>query len=420
MESNLSQKTWKTTLSLILSGLGILYFLGQSVVLALVWLSLIITPVSGFSQGSVLGLLVWSSILSAIILLPIFLISLYQQLGKPIPHWLDTDRPFIHKIAWWSLLIWPVLVLLGWLVSGSEMLSTLLLGLINVLVAGIPVLWIYHAGQRKLKSGSQIRKWRIFGFSLTVLPMVILVVELIAILVLVIMGSLFFAAQFSTKPGLEQQLLQFFDSIMSQTADPDALLTQVEPYLRQPAVIFVILAIFAGIMPLIEEILKPLALWTLAGSEISPQEGFVGGLLCGAGFALMENILYFSTMITAEDWLFLAIGRAGTGVLHMLASGLAGWGLARAWRDRKWGFLVLTTLASFILHGLWNALALLSGIAPFLLGRDVENVNFWQTLLYNLPVLILLILSGFGLGFLNKHFRKQTTKSLLQVDGSQS
>jgi len=417
MESNLSQKTWKTTLSLILSGLGILYFLGQSVVLALVWLSLIITPVSGFSQGSVLGLLVWSSILSAIILLPIFLISLYQQLGKPIPHWLDTDRPFIHKIAWWSLLIWPVLVLLGWLVSGSEMLSTLLLGLINVLVAGIPVLWIYHAGQRNLKSGSQIRKWRIFGFSLTVLPMVILVVELIAILVLVIMGSLFFAAQFSTKPGLEQQLLQFFDSIMSQTADPDALLTQVEPYLRQPAVIFVILAIFAGIMPLIEEILKPLALWTLAGSEISPQEGFVGGLLCGAGFALMENILYFSTMITAEDWLFLAIGRAGTGVLHMLASGLAGWGLARAWRDRKWGFLVLTTLASFILHGLWNALALLSGIAPFLLGRDVENVNFWQTLLYNLPVLILLVLSGLGLGLINRHFRKQVNATPQQFEG---
>jgi hypothetical protein len=417
METNLSHKTWKTTLSLVLSGLGILYFLGQTIVLALVWLSLIITPVSGFSQGSMLGLLVWSSILSAFILLPIFLISLYQQLGKPIPHWLDTDRPLIHKITWWSLLIWPLLVLLGWLVSGSEMLSALLLGLINVLIAGIPVLWIYHAAQRKLQGGSQIRKWRIFGFSLTVMPTMILIVELIAILALVVVGSLVFAIQFSTNPGLEQQLMQFFESIMSQAANPDALLTQVEPYLLQPAVIFVILAIFAGIMPLIEEILKPLALWTLAGSEISPQEGFVGGLLCGAGFALMENILYFSTMVTTEDWLLLAVGRAGTGVLHMLASGLAGWGLSRAWRDRKWGILVLTTLASFILHGLWNALALLSGIAPILLGIDIENVNFWQTVLYNLPVLILLVLSGLGLGLINQHFRKQDNATSQLMEG---
>ena len=417
MDTNLSQKTWKTTLSLILSGLGILYFLGQTLVLALVWLSLIITPVPGFSQGSMLGLLVWSSILSAIILLPIFLITLYQQLGKPIPHWLDTDRPLIHKITWWSLVIWPLLVLFGWLISGNQTLSIWLLGLINVLIAGIPVLWIYHAAQRKLQGGSQIRKWRIFGFSLTVLPTVILVVELIAILGLLIMGGLFFAFQFSTTPGLEQELTQFFDSIMSQTADPDALLAQVEPYLRQPAVIFVILAIFAGIMPLIEELLKPLALWTLAGRKISPQEGFVGGLLCGAGFALMENILYFSTMVTAEDWLLLAVGRAGTGVLHMLASGLAGWGLARAWRDGKWGFLIVTTLTSVILHGLWNALALLSGIAPILLGNDIENVNFWQTLLYNSPVLVLLILSGFMLGFLNKRFRKQVNENRLQVEG---
>jgi len=291
MGTNLSQKNWKTTLSLILSGLGILYFLGQSLVLALAWLSLIITPVSGFSQGSMLGLLVWSSILSAIILLPIFLISLYQQLGKPIPHWLDTDRPFIHKIAWWSLLIWPLLVLSGWLVSGSDLLSTLLLGFINVLVAGIPILWIYHAAQRKLRSGSQIRKWRIFGFSLTVLPTVILVVELIAILVLVVMASLFFAVQFSTTPGLEQQLMQFFDSIMSQTADPDALLTQVEPYLRQPAVIFVILAIFAGIMPLIEELFKTLGVWLLKVRNPDPAESFRIGLLSGGGFALFEGLL---------------------------------------------------------------------------------------------------------------------------------
>ncbi len=49
--------------------------------------------------------------------------------------------------------------------------------------------------------------------------------------------------------------------------------------------IFGVLAVISGIVPLIEEILKPIALWSLVGKDLTDQEGFVAGLLSGAGFA---------------------------------------------------------------------------------------------------------------------------------------
>jgi RsiW-degrading membrane proteinase PrsW (M82 family) len=163
--------------------------------------------------------------------------------------------------------------------------------------------------------------------------------------------------------------------------------------------------VFAGVVPVIEEIIKPLALWSLAGRKISPQEGFVGGLLCGAGFALIENVLYFSATITAMDWLFVALGRAGTGVLHMLASGLVGWGLAKAWRDGKWVFLIGTSISAIVLHGLWNAVSLATGVAT-LVSLDSEAAT-WQDLLYSAPTFILLLISVVGLAWINRYFSKQ-------------
>jgi len=89
----------------------------------------------------------------------------------------------------------------------------------------------------------------------------------------------------------------------------------------------------------------------------------------------------------------------------MLASGMVGWGLARAWQDRKWQFLGLTTLGAILLHSFWNMLALVVGVASlFILGPEL---TLWQTLLFNLPEILLLVVAVFGMILIHRHLRKQ-------------
>ena len=404
-DMNKAGKNWREILTLVISALGGLFFAVQAFSLGIVWLVSILDPFKDPAENVSIGLLFWTSILGIILLIPLLLLSINQLRGKPSPGWLNLEHPTIEKISRWVILAWPAVVFLGWWVASRENAAMIFLGPINLLVAGIPILWVYQAVQRGLPGGSQMRKWRIFGFSIVVLPVMVILAELVALLFLGGIGMLWLGIRVYADPQLEQQVMRLANQVTLYGEDIDALFTFVEPYLLQPSVIFWALAIFGGIIPIVEEVIKPIALWTLAGRQITPQEGFVGGLLCGAGFALMENVFYFTTVLLAEDWLFMAIGRAGTGVLHMLASGLVGWGLARAWRDKKWVFLGMITLGAFVLHGLWNILAVVSGVAPLLI-LDTEP-TLVQMLLYHLPVVFLLIVAVVILFLINRHLRKE-------------
>jgi len=398
-----SRKDWRLILSLGASALGILYFLIQVFALGVIWLTGALGETSVSAQNISVGLLAWSSLLSGVLLIPVFLLSLYELRGQPIPHWLDTSRPEIGKWIRRLIVIWPLIVFLGWWVASKPSLIIFLLGPINLLAAGLPVLWIYSAARWKLDGGSQMRQWRILGFSLTLTPVVVILAEIFALLILSGFGGLWFLYRISINPQIEIELNHISNQIITAGGDLDSTLELLKPYITQPGVIVWVMVIFGGVVPLIEEVLKPLALWSLSGRKISAQEGFVGGLLCGAGFALMENILYLAMAVSPGEWLFVTIGRAGTGVLHMMASGLVGWGLARTWRDGKWVFLGLTTLSAFILHGLWNVLALASGVAPLFLNGSEPGE--WRSLLFNLPVIFLLTLLIIGIVLINKHFR---------------
>ncbi len=402
-DKNARRKNARDIFILVVSALGMVYFFGQAFTLGVVWLVTLFDPQPGLVESISMGLLVWSSILAGLLLLPIVILSIYRLRGQTIPAWFDTRQPVFRKTAIWIILAWPIVVFIGWYIAGMPSVAVFLLGPINLLVAGIPILWVYHASQRELDGGSQLRKWGVLGFSLTIMPVLVIIAELVALLVLGGFGGLWLVYRFSVDPQIERELMFIFNRIMILGDDLEAIIQFLEPYLFQPSVIFWVLAAFAGIMPIIEEVLKPLALWFFADRKITLQQGFVGGLLCGAGFALMENVLYFTAVTLPEDWLFMAIGRAGTGVLHMLASGLVGMGLAKAWRKGNWRFLILTSGAAFILHGFWNALALISGIAPIIAGEDI---SLWQNLLYHSPLFLLLIFSAFGMILINRKLRK--------------
>jgi RsiW-degrading membrane proteinase PrsW (M82 family) len=401
-------KRWQTILALVLSALGIVYFVIQAFGISVIWLISLFDTQTDLAVNIPNSLLVWASLLSALLLVPILWLSINRLRGKPAPAWLDGRQPWARKGLLATLLIWPVAIGLGWLIAGQPGLAVYILGPFNILVAGIPVIWVYFLAQGKLVPGGIERKWRVFGFSLTATPVLIVVTELIALAAVGLVVFVLVLLLTSINPALEQTLTDIMDQLSSgQGMEID--LQFLESYLKQPVVIFGLLAVMSGIIPLIEEILKPIALWALAGKGLTDREGFVAGLLCGAGFALLENLLYFMNVTTAEDWLFMVIGRAGTGVLHMFGSALMGWGLARTWREGKGAFLALMTVLAVGFHGLWNALAILGGLGPELAYGTTSTLG--QRILFYLPLIGLLILQIMALLLINRHFRKEKAAS---------
>jgi hypothetical protein len=71
----------------------------------------------------------------------------------------------------------------------------------------------------------------------------------------------------------------------------------------------------------------------------------------------------------ASEWAILLFTRIGTGLLHITTSALMGAAIVAAWRERRYWRLIGTYLFVVLLHGLWNASAMLltfSTLAEFL------------------------------------------------------
>jgi hypothetical protein len=112
----------------------------------------------------------------------------------------------------------------------------------------------------------------------------------------------------------------------------------------------------AVLVPAIEELLKPLGVWLLAGRLDSGAQGFTLGALSGAGYGLIETI---GVSAQAGEWASLLFSRIGTGLLHITMSALMGAAIVIAWRERRYLRLIGTYFLAVLLHGIWNAFATL-------------------------------------------------------------
>jgi hypothetical protein len=303
-----------------------------------------------------------------LLLMPSTILAAIRLMGKSIPEW---HFPQLFRVANACFLMVPVLIVIGYFVSGHAALATILLPLLQLAVVAFPLLWMLVTGRRNFPSGSSQHDWGIFSFSVTVTMPLIIVIESVLI-VGIIVGVLAIFAVLS--PEILQQFSSTLDRLMNASVDRETVLRILRPYLGQPAVIYFLIAITAGVIPLLEELFKPLALWCFAGRPFTPRDGFVGGMICGAAFALIESLGALSSP-APESWAVIAIGRIGTGILHITASGLVGWGMAKAWHEGKYGSLAASYLAAVSLHSLWNISALMTGLrelaqfSPFLIDK---------------------------------------------------
>jgi len=248
----------------------------------------------------------------------------------------------------------------------NNRLTWLLLPPLNVIATGLPALWLVYIGTRGLIPGAPRRRWGVFASGLVLGPVIILVLELILLAVVGVLAL----AWVMLNPSLAQQLNVLAIRLRSAGPNLDSILQVITPFLLNPGIIFLGFAFISVLVPLLEELFKPLGVWFLAGQKITPAQGFGYGVLSGAGFGLFENL--GNTSGGAADWALLASSRISTLLLHSFTAGLVGWALVSAWRERRYLRLALTYAAAVTVHGLWNGLALLSLASQL---QSYTNVN---------------------------------------------
>ncbi len=290
----------------------------------------------------------------------------------------------------------------SWL-SSHSMLAFVFLPLFHVAAIGVPIAAILQISLRGIHGTSLQRKWGTFSIGATLAPFLIFIMELFAFIIPLILLAIWISLDAQRLHQLEQ-----LNQILRQPfVDPQLLLDATQPYLVEPAVVLTILFFAALIVPLIEEAMKPLGVWLLYRRTRGALDGFVGGALCGAGYALLESFMLGSSK---AEWLLAVVGRSGTGAIHIFTSALVGAALTTAWHRHRYLRLIIAYLISVFFHGIWNGFAILAALRSI----SASDQGFWSFSLWRnfasagpFAILFLACLTIVGLWIFNQQIRKE-------------
>jgi hypothetical protein len=235
-----------------------------------------------------------------------------------------------------------------------------------------PIFLFIGLGSNGIEAGPRWRAWGTVGLGLTVGPLLMIFIELFVLL----LALAAFAVFLSFQPEKLQEFESFVQLLNQQTGE-EAVLNMLAPYLSDPRVITAILGYIALFVPLVEEMLKPLAVWLFAKSIAKPSQGFVLGMLSGGAFALVESLN--AAAESSEAWPFAVGVRAGTSLLHIILSGLMGYAIVSALREKRFARLGITYFAVVAIHGIWNACAV--GLALSASGETLGKPEWLTTFL---------------------------------------
>lgn len=391
---------WLTIAQLAVSGLGMVFSLLAAGLLVIFGLVAQFSETSSPANVHAVFSMAWISLLVGVLAIPSVVFSI-QRLRNRVSPQQTAWKPF--RLASLLLIVWPAVLLLGNLVSGQAAIRWLLLPPLQLLAAGIPAWWLLEMARRNLSTGSRQRGWGLVSFSIFLTTPALMFIEILGMVLLVIA----FAVWAGLHPELVAQLQELMQRMLTERANPELMLRMLLPYLQNPWVIFSALALTAGLVPLVEELVKPLGVWLLAGRRLTPAQGFVAGALCGASFALIESLFYLSNA-PGGGWAMLAAGRAGTILLHITTAAIVGRAMALAWRDRTYLRLFLSYLGAAALHGTWNGLAVLTGFSAVLENPPANlRVLYEITKIAPFGVILLAVVLFFLLVGINRQLNRQ-------------
>ena len=365
----------------VISSLGFLSSLiGGGLLLVFGFFSRMIDPLTAIDTGLML-VIGWTSLLIAAAFIPALISAVFHLQGRSMP----ALKPTTLRIIQVALIVVWIISILGVLLISRFQALNLITSLLIIPLVLVPILFFFWIGARNLSLGNRPRVWGAVAFNFSIMMPVVLIAELVLFFFIFIIAAVWLTGQLELLP----QIMMYAEQISNGLMDPLEAEQLITDLVSRPIFLNGSILVVAVLVPLIEELFKPMAIWFLAGKRLTPSQGFVGGLIGGACFAMLESL--GAVVIPAEsEWLMLLFGRTGTGLLHVTLSGLVGWGFASAFYIRNWGRAIFTYLLAVTIHGLWNFFALLSGIVPIL--PISEEMNNLPVLLGQMGVFVLVAL----------------------------
>lgn len=236
-----------------------------------------------------------------------------------------------------------------------------------LLSIGLPVYGLIRLGIGGLGLGSKLRAWGTLSAGMTIAPLLSGLAEGLVILVIVVVIAIYMSLD-PQRLATIQSLAEQLQNIRSQ----EQALSLLAPLLTNPLALVGGLFLLSLVTPLVEETAKSLPVWAAWRKLESPAQGFALGALSGAGFGLVEGLLVSAS--PGATWGTTLAVRAASSAMHIITSGLIGWGIGTAAQQKR----ALPALGRYLLgisiHGIWNAcivvmvyasaITLLSGANP--------------------------------------------------------
>lgn len=347
-----SQSHLPSLLSSLLFILGAVLFLGVVLVMAVTAFSTFFTGQKIQAQQTIVLMV---SAVEAIILIGAAFISIQKYRQQAF---VEQDASFSIK-PWQiglSLFLAAIAFFIGYEIGANESFNWLLLPLLTIPAVMLPLFVLLGLGIRGVPLGTRWQSWSIFGVAMTLTPFFLILLEATVFIVMIILIAVFLLSQPDVVAEVQQLSRQIY-LMGPQTEQAQKLLL---PYITNPGVLAVAMTYFAILVPMMEELFKPLGVWLFGRRLSSPAQGFALGALSGTAYALIETL---GVSAQTAEWATLLFSRIGTGLLHITTTALVGAAIVYAVKERGYLRLLGTYLLAVFLHGLWNGLAILNSFA---------------------------------------------------------
>lgn len=334
----------------------------------------------------------------------------YRSVNGQAPLFSNSISPLLFTIG----VGFPFSLALGALSREFNILPSFLEPIAHVIAATTPMLFMSLYVVRTLPVIPWRRIWGYFSGGLWASPLLALLLELLTAIPLVLLLLAYVWTEVDPSELLEP--------LRSTSPLGEAQLNQqIEAFLQQPLLILGVVLFVAVFVPLLEELIKSIAIWPTLNRGLTPLYAFAGGAVAGGAYGIFEA---FFLAQPGQEWASLMIARAGATFMHMLTTGIVSSGLARGLKSKKWGLALRHYLSAVALHGLWNLAAL--GVGLGLLSQETGvrlagNSSITLVVIGSGVVLALLALGAvFGLHTYPRYLLKQKIQTAQEASAGVS